>query len=240
MQNQLVMKSYWTFRGVGQKYPFYELLKQYEPIGSRYFKYEELRWILGIKPEEYKRYNDFKRYVIDPPKAEFEEKYKRQELDFIFDYREHKESRKVVGIYLDIKKPPIEELLIEFQANTHKEVADSELLNKLLEMKVSKRQANSLIKKYAFDVIQRNIEFTKKKMADGVIDNTPGFLIDAIKNDYAKDQYPEDLGSPELRTEAIACWNKNKGTCRARWSTYKDNRSKACHYCLRFKDQRNK
>ena len=218
---------------------FYELLKQYEAIGSRYFKIEELRWTLGIKPEEYKRYNDFKRYVLEPPKSEFKEKYKRQELDFIFDYREHKESRKVIGIYLYIEKTPIEQF-IESETNNSQKTSNRELLNELLEMKLSKRQANNLIKKYAPDVIQRNIEFTKKKMVDGVIGNTPGFLIDAIRNDYAKDQYPENLGSPELRTEAIACWNKNKGSCRAKWSTYKGNKSKACHYCLRFKNQRNK
>ena len=216
---------------------FYELLKQYEQIGSRYFKYKELRWILGIKPEEYKRYNDFKRYVLDPPKAEFEKKYKRQELDFFFDYREHKESRKVVGIYVDIKKPPIEELLLESQTDTPKEkTPDNELLSKLLEMKVSKRQANSLIKKYTPDVIQRNIELTQNKAANKMIDNVPAFLIEAIKNDYAKDSNLINSESRELHAEAIRCWNKNNGSCQARWSNHKDNTSSACHYCHRFKN----
>ena len=217
----------------------FEILKQYEKIGSRYFDLDKLYWILKLEGK-YKDYYDFKRRVLKPVRAEFNEKYHRGELDFTFDYLEHKTGRKVTGITFDILKPPCEKLL-ESEADTPKEtIPDSELLNKLLEMKISKRQANNLIKKYAQDVLQRNIEFTKKKMADGVISNTPGFLIDAIRNDYAKDQYPEDLGTPELRTEAMACWNKNKGSCRAKWSTYKDNRSKACHYCLRFKNQRNK
>ena len=217
---------------------FYELLKQYEQIGSRYFEYEKLRWILGIKPEEYKRYNDFKRYVLEPPKAEFKKKYKRQELDFFFDYREHKESRKVVGIHLDIKNPPIEELL-ESQVNSSKETTlDNELLSSLLEMKLSKRQANSLIKKYAPDIIQRNIELTKNRVANEMIDNVPAFLVDAIKNDYAKDSNPINPESRELRFEAIACWNKNNGSCQSRWTNHRDNTSSACHYCPRFKDHK--
>lgn len=40
---------------------FYELLKQYEPIGWRYFELEELRKILGIGLDEYKLYGDFKK-----------------------------------------------------------------------------------------------------------------------------------------------------------------------------------
>lgn len=219
----------------------YELLKQYENIGNRYFDLDKLRSILGIEPNEYKLYADFRRFVIEPAEREAKRKYEKNELEFMFEFKPKKKSRKVIGIYFDILKPPCKELLSESKANIPTEkTPDNELLNSLLEMKVSKRQANSLIKKYAPDVIQRNIELTQNKAANKIIDSVPAFLIDAIKNDYAKDLNLINPESRELRFKAIACWNKNKGSCRARWSTYKDNRSKACYYCLRFKDQRNK
>ena len=73
-----------------------------------------------------------------------------------------------------------------------------------------------------------------------MINNIPAFLIESIKNDYAKNSNSEILitESRELKAEAMKCWNKNRGTCRTIWNNYKNNKSKACHYCLRFKDER--
>ena len=214
---------------------FYELLKQYESIGYRYFELNELMNTLGIEQDEYKLYADFKKRIIKPVKVEFDKKYHNEELDITFEFEEYKKVRKVIGLRFDILKPPYQKLP-KPQPNTPKEKSpDSELLNDLLEMKVSKRQANSLIKKYAPDIIQRNIELTKNRAANEMIDNVPAFLIQAIKNDYAKDLNPINPESRELRAKAIACWNKNNGSCQSRWTNHKDNTSSACHYCPRFK-----
>ncbi len=43
----------------------YEILKQYEFVGERVISITELRTLLGIKTEEYKRYNSFRERVID-------------------------------------------------------------------------------------------------------------------------------------------------------------------------------
>lgn len=42
----------------------YELLKQYEKIGKRWFKLEDLRLILGMNQGEYPLYANFKQKVI--------------------------------------------------------------------------------------------------------------------------------------------------------------------------------
>ena len=42
----------------------YELLKQYQSIGLRIFKIEDLRLLLGIEIGEYKLYGDFKRKIL--------------------------------------------------------------------------------------------------------------------------------------------------------------------------------
>ena len=43
----------------------YEILKQYETIGKREIKVSDLRELLGIAPNEYPRWNNFKARVID-------------------------------------------------------------------------------------------------------------------------------------------------------------------------------
>jgi plasmid replication initiation protein len=214
----------------------YELLKQYEPIGHRYFDLDELRYVLGIKPDEYKLYADFKARVIEPAKAEFNEKCSKKELDLTFDYTPKKQSRKVIGLHFDIKKHLVEMLLPVFQADVHQETTGDELLNMLLEMKVSKKQADSLIKSYASDVIERNIKLTQKRADNEELQNIAAFLTSAIKNDYAKDYNPAAPDMLQLRTEAKKCWAGCNGNCKARWS--RDNKTTACYYCPKFIDNR--
>jgi len=56
--NALRLKSFNQFR-------MYEILKQYEYIGSIVFSLEELRELLGIQKNEYPRFGDFKNKVLD-------------------------------------------------------------------------------------------------------------------------------------------------------------------------------
>lgn len=48
----------------GHSIRIYELLKQYEKIGKRIFSIQDIRDMLGIKQDEYKRYYDFKKKVL--------------------------------------------------------------------------------------------------------------------------------------------------------------------------------
>ena len=43
----------------------YEILKQYEKTGYRILKVEDLKGLLGIETDEYPKFHDFKRYVLD-------------------------------------------------------------------------------------------------------------------------------------------------------------------------------
>ncbi len=58
LTNALILKSTNQLR-------MYELLKQYENIGKREFDIDDLRELLGIKPDEYSRWNNFKARVLD-------------------------------------------------------------------------------------------------------------------------------------------------------------------------------
>jgi hypothetical protein len=79
----------------------YELLKQYEKIGTRRIKIKDLREMLGVKPDEYKRYNDFKRFVLLPAKKELPDK-----TDIDFEFKEIKTSRKITAIEFAIYPNP--------------------------------------------------------------------------------------------------------------------------------------
>jgi|SRR3990172_8458901 len=230
--NVLQLKSFYHIR-------LFELLKQYESIGWRYFELDELMGILGIKKGEYKLYADFKARILKPAKSEFDEKYKHKAIDFTFEFEEHKEVRKVVGLRFEIKKHKQIALERKEKVDKSTETPDKDLVEKLLEMKLTIRQAKSLVKKYPAERILRNIELTKQKNAQGEVNNLPAFLIEAIENDYAKDYKPSNSAKlATLRAEAKKCWSKNLGSCRVQWSTYKDDRSSACHFCAKFEKQR--
>jgi len=219
---------------------FYELLKQYEPIGWRYFGLDELRGILGISADEYTLYSNFKLKILKPVQKEFDQKYNKGELDFTFEYEEKKEGRKVAGLKFEILKPPIqlelfESVVDECEHNQQQEALKAELKA----LKLSKKQIDALIKKHRLEVIQRNIELVQKKAAKKEIKNIPAFLFDAIEGDFASNQaqdYDPEYGS--LISKAKSCWAKNKGGCAAVWSNYKNLKNHECHYCKKFKDQR--
>lgn len=77
----------------------YELLKQYEKLGSRVIELEELRIFLGIDVNEYKLYADLKKKTILKAQQDFKEY-----ADIIFTFEEIKEVRKVSAIKFIIKK----------------------------------------------------------------------------------------------------------------------------------------
>jgi plasmid replication initiation protein len=73
----------------------YELLKQYEPIGKRTIDIDDLKCMLGIKPNQYEKYGMFKKRVILKSQEELRE---NEETDIYFDFEEIKKGRKVTAI----------------------------------------------------------------------------------------------------------------------------------------------
>jgi len=92
LSNVRYMKSKYSIR-------IYELLKQYEKIGNRIIRLDDLRLYLGINVNEYKLYSNFKPKTILIAQRELK-KYS----DICFDFEEIKESRKIVAIKFLIKK----------------------------------------------------------------------------------------------------------------------------------------
>lgn len=219
---------------------FYELLKQYEPIGWRLFCLDDLKAILGITPDEYRLYSNFKLKVLNPVQKEFNTKYNKQELDFIFEYEEQKEGRKVTGLRFKIVKPPVQMEL--FEGNTYEDEQERSLDALEVELrsfKLTKKQTSLLIKKNTPEVIRRNVDFVQKKAANKEIRNIPAYLFEAIEGDFASTQTNEyDPEYKKLKAKAAFCWSKCNGGCAAVWENHKDNKLSDCYYCEKFESQR--
>ncbi len=79
----------------------YELLKQYEQTGFRVDYLPDLREMLGIESEEYKRFEAFERIVLKRAIKEINEK-----TDLEVSYKKKKTGRKITHIEFTIKTKP--------------------------------------------------------------------------------------------------------------------------------------
>ena len=86
LKNVLTLRSTYSIR-------IYELLKQYENIGKRFFTLKDLRKILDIPSDKLTRFYDFKRLVL--LKAQGDLKYN---TDLSFEFNLVKTGREVTGL----------------------------------------------------------------------------------------------------------------------------------------------
>lgn len=77
----------------------YELLKQYERIGTRQLLLNDLKAMLGLKPTEYPRWDRFKSSVLDVC-----QKALKEYTDICFEYEPFRKNRSVVGVTFKIYK----------------------------------------------------------------------------------------------------------------------------------------
>lgn len=175
LSNALKFRSTYSLR-------FYELLKQYQKIGTRILKVEEIRALFELKNEEYKRYNDFKRFVILRAQKEIHDK-----TDINFEFEEIKERRKVSSIRFIIKpnKPIIlDEVSATIEEDLFENRSNYKIVNSIIKENITELQAKQI-----FDAAKGNIEVIKEKYK--LAENTPeeiknivSWLISAIERDY--------------------------------------------------------
>ena len=80
----------------------YEILKQYETAGERILSIEDLRSLIGIGKDEYPRYNDFKKWVLDACQQALAE---HTDIKFIYEpYGKKGKGGKVLSLKFIIEK----------------------------------------------------------------------------------------------------------------------------------------
>lgn len=77
----------------------YEILKQYEKIGERIVLIEDLKLMLGISINQYRKFNDFKVRVLEPCQKALE-----QHTDIKYAFEPIRKSRKIYALKFTITK----------------------------------------------------------------------------------------------------------------------------------------
>ena len=91
LKNTIRLKSAYSVR-------VYELLKQYQGVGSRFFELDELKAILAVPEGKLSTYSNFKLRVLTPALTEL------KTTDISFTYEPEKTGRRVTGLTFKIFK----------------------------------------------------------------------------------------------------------------------------------------
>jgi len=179
----LSFKSQYTMR-------IYTLLKQYQKLKTREIEMPLLREMLGIRVEQYKRYNDFKKDVLERTKKELIEK-----ADLYFEFDEIKYGRKIGALEFHIFTKKIEKTINPppnsppsfTDVNTPENTAIEQLLLLIpVQHRTRKTIFASIVsfeRKKGFEYVKRNILYSNAKAAKSYA----GFINNALKNDWGLD-----------------------------------------------------
>jgi len=168
LENVMKLKSFYSLR-------LYELIKQYESFNERTFDIKELRELLGIAENKYKKYNDFKKKVLLVATNEI-----TQKTDLVTSFEEIKSQRKITRIKFvfhrekKIKSIDVSEKYYKIPNPILKGLPQEYRINSIY----------SLIEPYLNDLnfLISNIEYANKNCKESY----PAYLKLALKNDYAK------------------------------------------------------
>lgn len=178
----------------------YELLKQYENIGSRTFTLEELREFIGIDDTQYRLYADFKRRVILAAQKELKEK-----SDVFFEFEEIKVGRSVGKLLFHIfTQPTPAKNITPVNNKTAKKIETDAGLEELLLLLPEEYRSKSSLKKTLLkylasdgkDYVVRNIIYANDHSNRS---NYRAYLSKALQSDYGL-AYQEDQ---EAKKEAV-------------------------------------
>lgn len=170
LKNVIALKRAYSIR-------IYELLKQYEKIGERYFELDQLKYILGIEDNKYQYYGHFKDKVIKPAQKELKSK-----TDIYFDFKEKKKARKVSGVYFFIKR---------HEKESQDQKTDDINIEIYMKMKdyfcLSPTQAKEFLNQYPESQIIENLQHVERRHKLGQIKDIGAYTVKAITDDF-KDQ----------------------------------------------------
>lgn len=171
----------------------YELLKQYETIGSREITIADLREFCGIKEDQYERFNDFKRKVIETAQHEINKK-----TDLLIGYEEVKTSRKITSIKFSIKHnsdyglTEFEKMQKEKFILIRKELrSKNALIERIMEYGFSRHTARKFLEKDEEQTIENALKVVEVEVKKGTVKNAKAMLKAAIQEKWQPDVYKD-------------------------------------------------
>ncbi|MBU3093756.1 replication initiation protein [Clostridium sp. CF011] len=194
LKNIMQFKSTYSFR-------LYELLKQYEGIGSRLISIADLRIGLDIEKEQYPKYSNLKQKVINVAQNEINLK-----TDISFDYEEIKTGRKVTSIkfYIKINKDndiaTDEVCATKVTKSTIEEnkysIEDITVVQNIFKEDITADDAKSILTtaKGNLEIIKEKYDLPRKTDVANIV----GWVRDAITGNYK---------APKGKTNAVGSFN---------------------------------
>ena len=178
----------------------YQLLKAWENLKKRKIEVDVLKDMLMLE-NEYKRFYDFKKYVLEMAKKELK-KYS----DIYFEYETIKKGRRIESIIFYIKKT--RQRRFDFDGdkkvqNPYIEVKPVDMEQERLEKSFEKYKTDTVI-----DRFQKLSKKDKRKLEKAFLDSTQDnkFLIEKIKQEGLGD--PSDDSSIVSKMFNLFCQNK--------------------------------
>ena len=180
LKNIMQFKSTYSFR-------LYELLKQYEGIGSRLITIEDLRIGLDIEKEQYPKYSNLKQKVLNVAQNEI-----NQKTDIECDYEEVKTGRKVTSIKFYIKTNKdnniaIDEICVTKVSKSfinEKTYSTEDICNvqSIFKEDITVAQAKSILTtaKGNLEIIKEKYDLPRKTDVGNIV----GWMRDAITGNY--------------------------------------------------------
>ncbi len=180
----------------------YSLLKQYQQIGYREIDILELREILGIKENEYPRFDNFKARVLNQAKKEFETKInkgKSYKSDITFDLETIRTGRKITRLRFNIKKQSYQEELPMIY-----EEAKPPQIQKMVYFGISEKQAIGYFQKFGAEAIENALDLYGERLQSGKVKNQTGAYLKKLIEEGAgtKSEYEKQL-EKETKLKAI-------------------------------------
>lgn len=152
----------------------YQIIQQFKNTGFRRISIETLRDVLQIG-DKYPRTNDFKRFVIDPAINDINEKTPLN-ITYKFNGGVGKKQADHISFYFGTKDD------IDINVETNK---NFDLKNTILKLGVDSVVTEKIFNEFDYERILNNYQYVIH-ITDSKIPNLPGYLVTAIKNDYAK------------------------------------------------------
>lgn len=128
----------------------YEILKQYEKIGQKTFKLDELKRLIGVDVKKYKRFNNFREYVIDSAQRALLE-----HTDIYFEYETIAQvGRKVTAI----------KFMIHSNKNYKGKLSLCEFINDKCEPQILDEESNELDDRFSMFADMLDNEFSREQI----------------------------------------------------------------------------
>ncbi|UZR99436.1 replication initiation protein [Chondrinema litorale] len=154
----------------------YQLLKQYANLGTRTFKLEELKKVMGVE-DLYERYYDFKRRILLPSQKDLD-----KHCDITFTFKEIRKGRKIDSIKFKIY-PRENRLSIDTGSDGQIMTEPTTVFNLLRTLGLKENQIISTLKEYDEQKVLEIAKYTHHKLNIGEIKNPAAYFLKLIKED---------------------------------------------------------